>query len=84
MPDRSEKRLALLEAEIKRLKLIVALDPDDLMSKSALSSYIETVYLLKSPPNVRHLTASVEEYRSGKLVSQSIEELRKELEISLE
>ena len=84
MPDRSEKRLALLEAEIKRLKRIVALYPDDLMSKSALSSCIETVYLLKSPANIRHLNASVEEYRSAKLVSQSIEELRKELGISLE
>ena len=82
MPDRSEKRLALLEAKIKRLKLIVALDPADLTSKSALSSCLETFYLLKSTANIRHLTASVEEYRSGKLISQSIEELRKKLGIS--
>jgi antitoxin YefM len=51
-------------------------------SQSDLSSCIETVYLLKSPVNVRHLMASLEEYRSGKLVPQSIEELRQEFGIS--
>jgi antitoxin YefM len=74
--------LEQLEAEIERLERIIALDPNDLLAKSDLSSCIETVYLLKSPVNVRHLMASLEEYRSGKLVPQSIEELRQEFGIS--
>jgi hypothetical protein len=82
MQEQLDERLTLLEAEIELLKLKIALDPTDLLAKSDLSSCIETVYLLKSPANLRHLMASFEEYRSGKLVSQSIEELRKELGIS--
>jgi hypothetical protein len=82
MPERLDERLALLEAEIELLKLKIALDPTDLLAKSDLSSCVETVYLLKSPANVRHLMASLEEYRSGKIVPQSIEELRQELGIS--
>jgi hypothetical protein len=82
MPEQLAKRLALLESEIELLEHKIALDPNDLLAKSNLSSCIETVYLLKSPANARHLTDSFEEYRSGKLVPQSIEELRKEFEIS--
>jgi hypothetical protein len=82
MLEQLDERLALLEAEIELLKCKIALDPNDLLAQSDLSSYIETVYLLKSPANARHLMASFEEYRSGKLVPQSIEELRKELGIS--
>jgi hypothetical protein len=82
MLDQLDGRLALLEAEIELLEHRIALDPNDLQAKSDLSSCIETVYLLKSPTNVRHLIDSFEEYRSGKLVSQSVEELRKELGIS--
>jgi hypothetical protein len=82
MPEQLDERLALLEAEIELLKCKIALDPNDLLAKSDLSSCIETVYLLKSPTNVRHLIDSFEEYRSGRLVPQSIEELRQELGIS--
>lgn len=82
MPKQLEERLALLEVEIESLKCKIALDPNDLLAKSDLSSCIETVYLLKSPANARHLTASFEEYSLGKLVSQSIKELRQELGIS--
>jgi hypothetical protein len=82
MPEQLEGQLALLEAEIELIEHRIALDPNDLLAKSDLSSCIETIYLLKSPANVRHLTASFEEYRSGKLVPQSIEELRQELGIS--
>jgi hypothetical protein len=81
MPDKLEERLALLEAEIELLKCKIALDPNDLLAKSDVSSCLETIYLLKSPANARHLMASFEEYRSGRLVPQSIEELRKELGI---
>jgi hypothetical protein len=77
-----DERLALLESEIELLEHRIALDPNDLLAKSDLGSYIETIYLLKSPANARHLTDSFEEYRSGKLVPQSIEELRQEFEIS--
>ncbi len=52
-----------------------------LIAESDLNSLIETVYLFRSPANARHLIDSFEEYRSGKLGSQSIEELRKELGI---
>ena len=41
----------------------------------------ETVYLFRSPANALHLFDSIDEYRSGKLVSQSIKELRQELGI---
>jgi hypothetical protein len=82
MLEQLEERLALLETEIELLKRKIALDPNDLPAKSDLSSCIETIYLLKSPANMLHLTASFEEYRSGKLVPQSIEELRQEFEIS--
>jgi hypothetical protein len=82
MLDQLEERLALLETEIKLLEHRIALDPNDLLAKSDLSSCIETVYLLKSPANVRHLMESLEKYRSRKLVPQSIEELRQELGIS--
>jgi hypothetical protein len=84
MPEQVEERLALLEAEIELLKCKIAIDPNDLLAKSDLSSCIETIYLLKSPANALHLMASFEEYRSGKLISQSIEELRKEFGISNE
>ena len=82
MPEQLDERLALLEAEIELLKCKIARDPNNLIAKSDLSSCIETVYLLKSPANAHHLRKSFEEYRSGKLVSQSIEELRQELGIS--
>jgi hypothetical protein len=82
MLEQLDERLALLEAEIELLKCKIALDSNDLLAKSDLSSCIETVYLLKSPANARHLTDSFKEYRSGKLVPQSIEELRQELGIS--
>jgi hypothetical protein len=82
MLEQVEERLALLEAEIELLKCKIAIDPNDLLAQSDLSSCVETVYLLKSPANARHLMASIDEYRSGKLVPQSIEELRQELGIS--
>ncbi len=82
MPEQLEERLALLKTEIELLKHIIALDPNDLVAKSDLSSCIETVYLFKSPANARHLMDSFEVYKSGRLVSQSIEELKQELGIS--
>ncbi len=52
-----------------------------IIAESDLNSLIETVYLFRSPANARHLLDSIDEYRSGKLVPQSIEELRQELGI---
>lgn len=81
MLDQLDERLALLKAEIELLKCKIAICPNDLLAKSDLSSCIETVYLLKSPANVCHLMESFEEYRSGRLMPQSIEELQQELRI---
>lgn len=55
-----------------------------IIAESDLNSLIETVYLFRSPANARHLLDSIDEYRSGKLVSQSIEELRQELGLDSE
>jgi antitoxin YefM len=51
-----------------------------MIAESDLNSLMETVYLLRSPANARRLLDSLDEYRSGKVMSQSIEELRQELE----
>jgi antitoxin YefM len=52
-----------------------------IIAESDLNSLIETVYLFRSPANARHLLDLIDEYRSGRLVPQSIEELRQELDI---
>jgi antitoxin YefM len=51
-----------------------------MIAESDLNSLMETVYLFRSPVNARRLLDSLDEYRSGKIGSQSIEELRQELE----
>ena len=51
-----------------------------MIAESDLNSLMETVYLFRSPANARHLLDSLDEYRSGKIMPQSIEELRQELE----
>jgi antitoxin YefM len=51
-----------------------------MIAESDLNSLMETVYLFRSPANARRLLDSLDEYRSGKITSQSIEELRQELE----
>jgi antitoxin YefM len=51
-----------------------------MIAESDLNSLMETVYLFRSPANARRLLDSLDEYRSGKIRSQSIEELRQELE----
>ncbi len=53
-----------------------------MIAESDLNSLMETVYLFRSPANARRLLDSLDEYRSGKITSQSIEELRQELEHS--
>jgi antitoxin YefM len=53
-----------------------------LIAESDLNSLIETVYLLRSPANAKHLFAAMEEYRSGKIAPQSISQLQQELGIS--
>jgi antitoxin YefM len=53
-----------------------------LIAESDLNSLIETVYLLRSPANARRLLDSLDEFRSGKIAPQSIEELCQELRFS--
>jgi antitoxin YefM len=51
-----------------------------LIAESDLNSLIETVYLLRSPANARRLFDAMDEFRSGKVAPQSIEELQQELD----
>jgi antitoxin YefM len=51
-----------------------------MIAESDLNSLMETVYLFRSPANARRLLDSLDEYQSGKIIPQSIEELRQELE----
>jgi antitoxin YefM len=51
-----------------------------MIAESDLNSLMETVYLFRSPANARRLLDSLDEYRAGKITSQSVEELRQELE----
>ena len=44
MPEQLDERLALLEAEIELLKCKIALDPNNLIAKSDLSSCIEPTF----------------------------------------
>lgn len=53
-----------------------------MIAESDLNSLMETVYLFRSPANARRFLDSLDEYRSGKIAPQSIEELRQELEHS--
>jgi len=43
-----------------------------LMSLDTFNSLMETVHLLKSPANAVHLAKSIEQFRTGKLVSGKI------------
>jgi antitoxin YefM len=53
-----------------------------LIAESDLNSLIETVYLFRSPANAQRLLDAMAEVKTGKIASQSIEELKEELEIS--
>lgn len=55
-----------------------------LIAESDLLSLVETVYLLRSPENARRLLDAIEESKTGKIQSQTIAELRQELEIEQE
>jgi antitoxin YefM len=50
-----------------------------LIAESDLMSLIETVYLFRSSVNAKRLLAAIEESKSGKISSQSIEQLMQEL-----
>ncbi len=49
-------------------------DADDavVMSLDQFNGLMETVHLLKSPANAAHLAKSIEQYRSGKVVSHEL------------
>lgn len=42
------------------------------MSLDQFNSLMETVHLLKSPANAQHLARSIEQYRSGQVVTKDI------------
>jgi antitoxin YefM len=50
-----------------------------LIAEADLNSLIETVYLFRSPANARRLLDALDEMKTGKIVPQSIEDLKKEL-----
>lgn len=52
-----------------------------LIAESDLRSLVETVYLLRSPANASRLLEAMEESKAGKIVPQTITELRQELGI---
>ena len=52
-----------------------------LIAESDLRSLVETVYLLRSPSNARHLFSAIEESTTGKIKPESMEELKQELGI---
>ena len=55
-----------------------------LIAESDLRSLVETVYLLRSPANARRLFDAIEESTTGKIKSQTLEELKQELGIEQE
>ena len=52
-----------------------------LIAESELRNLVETVHLLRSPANARHLFSAIEESTTGKIKPQSINELKEELGI---
>ncbi|NEP60539.1 MAG: type II toxin-antitoxin system prevent-host-death family antitoxin [Symploca sp. SIO2G7] len=55
-------------ANDKNCTVIVRRDTEDavVMSKSYYDSLMETVYLLQSPANAKHLEEAIAEYKAGK------------------
>lgn len=49
-------------------------DADDavVMSLDYYNSLMETVYLLRSPKNAEHLHRSIDQYKSGKVISRDL------------
>ena len=54
--------------------IITRRDSEDavVMSLDHYNSLMETVHLLKSPANAAHLSKSIEQYRSGKIMERDI------------
>lgn len=52
----------------KNKTVIIKSDAEDavIMSKSYYDSLMETIYLLKSPANAKHLEEAIAEYKAGK------------------
>ncbi len=61
-------------ASDKNCTVIVRRDTEDavVMSKSYYNSLMETVYLLKSPANAKHLEQAIAEYKAGKTQEHDI------------
>jgi antitoxin YefM len=61
-------------AEDRDCTIIVRRDAEDavLMSKSYYDSLMETVYLLKSPANAKHLMEAIAEYQEGKTTEHDL------------
>ena len=54
--------------------VITRRDAEDavVMSLDTFNSVMETVHLLKSPANVKHLAESIEQYKEGKVKTRDI------------
>ena len=54
--------------------IVTRRDSDDavIMSMDYFNGLMETVHLLKSPANAKHLTESIAEYQAGKTVSKDL------------
>lgn len=63
-------------ANDKDATIITRRDAEDavVMSLDYYNSLMETVHLLKSPANARHLSQSIEEYRQGKTQNHPLSE----------
>lgn len=61
-------------AEDADYTIISRRDADDsvVMSLEHFNGLMETVHLLKTPANARHLEKSIEEYRSGRVEDHSL------------
>lgn len=52
-----------------------------LIAESDLTSLVETVYLLRTPANARHLLDAIAQSKSGNIQPQTIAQLKQELGI---
>jgi antitoxin YefM len=57
-----------------KVTIITSRDADDvvLMSRDTYNRIMETLHILKSPANLKHLEKSLEQYRKGQLKTEAL------------